>query len=49
MKEQKVYVAIVTYNRKEYLLNLLEALQQGQVDLQNCLNFRCRFPGIICG
>jgi len=26
MKEQKVYVAIVTYNRKEYLLNLLEVL-----------------------
>lgn len=30
MKEQKVYVAIVTYNRKEYLLNLLEALQQSE-------------------
>ena len=35
MKEQKVYVAIVTYNRKEYLLNLLEALQQSEKDIRN--------------
>lgn len=37
MKEQKVYVAIVTYNRKEYLLNLLEALQQSEKKISGIL------------
>ena len=37
MKEQEVYVAIVTYNRKEYLLNLLEALQQSEKKIAGIL------------
>ena len=37
MKEQEVYVAIVTYNRKEYLLNLLEALQQSEKKISGIL------------
>ena len=31
------------------LFSEIRKMQEGQVDLQNCLNFRCRFPGIICG
>ena len=37
MKEQEVYVANVTYNRKEYLLNLLEVLQQSEKKIAGIL------------